>query len=75
MKKLLEFLISSITGSDKFSVTKESNEAQDNYVVKADPEIIGLIIGKDGKTIKNIRRIMSIKATLDDKMVNVSVSD
>ncbi|OGM05206.1 hypothetical protein A2125_01745 [Candidatus Woesebacteria bacterium GWB1_43_5] len=75
MKKLLEFLIKGITGSDKFEI-KESQDG-DRIVldINADSSILGLIIGKQGTTIRNIRKIMSIKATLENKLINVSVSE
>jgi predicted RNA-binding protein YlqC (UPF0109 family) len=45
------------------------------YEVKADKSIIGMIIGKDGSTIKNLRRIMAIKATLENKLIGINVTE
>jgi predicted RNA-binding protein YlqC (UPF0109 family) len=73
MKELLSFLIKEITGSDKYSIEEKLEDRQLTLVVKADPEIVGLIIGKEGKTIKNLRRILSVKAALEDKSVNISI--
>lgn len=74
MKSLLEFLIKNITGSDEFSIDESAQEENRiNFEVKANKEIIGLIIGRDGKTIKNIRKILSIPATLSRQSVNISV--
>ena len=75
MKKLLEYLVSEITGSEKFSVTENVNNDLIELTVAADPEILGLIIGKKGKTIRNIRNILKVKATLEKKGVNVNVSE
>lgn len=74
MKDLLEYIISSITGSSDFKV-EESRPEQNvvNFDVVAANDIIGLIIGKEGKTIKNIRRILSIKATKEKVVVNINV--
>lgn len=75
MKDLLEFLIKNITGSDDFSVEEENaEEGRVNFSVVANPDIIGLIIGKEGKTIKNIRKILSIRATKEKVGVNINVS-
>lgn len=78
MKELLAFLITKITaakeGSD-FTVTQDEDGEKTNLVVKAKSEIIGLIIGKEGKTIKNIRKIVAIKAVLENKAINISVTD
>ncbi len=75
MKDLTYFLIKNITGSDKFTVEEELDGDKIIVNVKADPEIVGLIIGKEGNTIKNIRRILSVKATMEHKGVNVSVTE
>ena len=75
MKGLLEFLIENITGSKGFSVDEESEQdGRVNLEVTADPEIVGLIIGKEGKTIKNLRKILSIRATKEKLGVNITVS-
>ena len=73
MKDLLQFLIAKSTNSDKFDITEDSQEGKVVFTISADPEIIGMIIGKDGKNIKSIRKILSIKATLENKLVNISV--
>lgn len=74
MKDLATFLIKNITGSDSFDITEQSDNERIDVNVKASDDIVGLIIGKEGKTIKNIRKILSIKATKQDKMVNINVN-
>lgn len=73
MKDLLQYLISSITGSDQFEIGEEELDGKVTFIVRADKDIIGLIIGKEGKTIKNIRRILAVKAASERKAVNISV--
>jgi predicted RNA-binding protein YlqC (UPF0109 family) len=73
MKKLATFIIQSITNSKDFTVEENQEESNVSLRVKANPDITGLIIGKGGKTIKNIRKILSIKATLEGKGVNITV--
>lgn len=75
MKKLLEYLIEQITGSEKFSVLEETKDDLIQLTVEADPEILGLIIGKKGKTIRNIRNLLKVRATLEKKGVNVFVTE
>jgi len=75
MKELLIFLIQNITGSEDFKVREAGEDSSITFEVKAKPEIIGLIIGKEGRTIKNIRRIMSIRATLEKVAVNIAVNE
>ncbi len=74
MKKLLEFIIGKITDSNEFTVEESMTEdGKTNLTVATDPSVIGIVIGKDGKTIKNIRRILAIKGVLENKSVNISV--
>lgn len=75
MTELIKFMIKKIIGSDEFTVDEETEGERINYLVKAKPESIGLIIGKEGKTIKNIRRIAAIRATLENKLINITVSE
>jgi len=75
MKDLLQFLIENITGSSEFEIEEDRNdEGRVNLDVTADSSIVGLIIGKEGKTIKNLRKILSIKATREQSGVNINVS-
>jgi len=76
MEKLLDFLITNITGIKKFKI--ESNQSEGGgveYNIKTPQENIGLIIGKGGKTIKVIRSLLKVKATLDKEKVNLTVSE
>jgi predicted RNA-binding protein YlqC (UPF0109 family) len=76
MKKLLEFILLSITGSNECTVAEQVEEGEHvSLVISAPQEIIGLIIGKGGKTIKAIRNIIKVRATLEKKGVSVSIAD
>lgn len=78
MKSLLEFLINKITGAETakdFTVEENLEEGKTVLNVAAKPDIIGLIIGKEGKTIKNIRKIVAVRAVLENKSVNISVTE
>jgi predicted RNA-binding protein YlqC (UPF0109 family) len=73
MKNLLSFLITQITGSSDFEIMDTEVEQETTLIVHATPAIVGLIIGKEGKTIKNLRRILSIRGVLEKKNVRISV--
>ena len=75
MKKLTEFIVKNITGSEDFEVDEVTEGDRVTLFINASPDIVGLIIGKEGKTIKNIRRIVSVKATLLKKALDISVSE
>jgi len=75
MKALLAYLVKNITGQEEFEIETSSEGERDILNIVISKDFIGMIIGKEGKTIRNIRKIMSIKATLESKLVNVSVSE
>lgn len=75
MKDLLNYILETLTGKTNFEI--EEKEGQDNqitYDVKADEEVLGLIIGRNGRTIKAIQDILRVKARLDNKSVWINVS-
>ena len=74
MKKLLEFLVHEITGTADFTVSEEQIDDKINLTVVVPQETVGLVIGKEGKTIKNIRKILAIKATQENTVVSVNVN-
>lgn len=73
MKTLLTYLISEITGIKEFSVEEQSEGSFSRFIVKSKKDEAGLIIGKNGKTIKTIRNLLRIRATLEKKGVAISV--
>ena len=76
MKELLIFILENITGSKEFEVDEqETEQGKVDLLVKAPQNLAGLIIGKQGKTIKNIRRLVSVRAALEDKVVNISLQE
>ncbi len=75
MKDLLSFLITKIAGDD-FAVAEVAGEGERvDFEVSANPSIIGLIIGKEGKTIKLIRKILSVRAVIEGKSVGITVKE
>lgn len=73
MIDLIKYLVSKITGSEDFEVDEAEDNGRTQITIHAKPDIIGLIIGKEGKTIKNIRKIASVRAVLEQKSINISV--
>lgn len=66
MKDLLTFVLSQILGNEDFAVEETVSEngfvTLNATVKKSD---MGLVIGKNGKTIKAIRSLLRTKATLE----------
>lgn len=63
MKELLTFIIHNIVDNPKdIEIRQETIGDQTKLTVFAPQEQIGPIIGKGGKTIKAIKRLLSVKA-------------
>lgn len=75
MRELLDFLLTGILGKEKYEVVEQTDDSHTNFVVSAKPGVIGMIIGKGGKTIKTIRNLLKARATLEKKGVSVSVEE
>ena len=75
MKKLLEFLLKKITGSSDFTIEETKEDSRTDFNVLANPDIIGIIIGKNGRTIKAIQNILRVKARLEKTSVFIEVSE
>lgn len=73
MKNLTEFLIINILNKSDFRVSEDVSGDKVNLTVVAPEESVRLLIGKDGKTIKNIRKILAIYATQKKQVVNINV--
>ncbi len=76
MKNLLEYILINIFGPKSgLTVTENADENHLELVINAPQTMMGLIIGKGGKTIKAIRNLVKIKATLENKSVSVEVNE
>ena len=75
MKELLEFILKGILGKEKFEISEGDEEGRTIYTIKTDPKNIGLVIGKGGKTIGSIRNLLKVRATLEKRAVNITVSE
>lgn len=73
MKALLEYILKGITNSEEISVDEIKEEDRVSLLIHAPSEFAGYIIGKGGKTIRAIRNILKIKATLEKTVVNVTL--
>lgn len=73
MKDLLTFIVKGIIGKDNFEIAEETEGESTHFLIKAPEDSVGIIIGKEGKTIKAIRSLLKVRATLEKKGVSVSV--
>lgn len=75
MRELLEFIIKGITGKTDYAIEEVKDESYTNYRILVPSEYIGLLIGKGGHTIKNIRNLLKVRATLEKVSVGVTVEE
>ena len=75
MEKLLKYLLFEITGEKDFEIKKEETEDGMVLNVRTKPELMGLIIGKSGNTIKAIQTILRIRARKEGTRVSVNISE
>ncbi len=63
MKSFLELLLKTILGDgEEFVVEEVKSDDVSIFTIKVNPDLIGKIIGKEGKTIKAIKNLAAIKA-------------
>jgi hypothetical protein len=77
MKDTLQFIVTSIVDQPEDVIIDEENNESGltNFIITANKEDIGKIIGKNGKIIRAIRNIMKIKAMKQDIRINISIAD
>ncbi len=77
MKKLLEFILKGLLNEAEFSIEEEEGkeEGKINLKVKLPKDLMGIVIGKNGQTIRAIQNILKIKGRLEGKKVFVQVEE
>lgn len=76
MKDFIEYLVKQIvTKPEEVQVYLLTTEYGDEYHIAVNKDDMGLLIGKEGKTIKSIRAIAKAKAIKDDVRVRVEIDE
>ena len=75
MKELLEYITQNITGNNNIKVIEEETEGVKLYRIIAPQEIMGLLIGKQGKVIKAIRTLGKTRAMVDGTRVSIQLEE
>jgi len=75
MKDLLEYIVTGVVGKKNFKIEEKEEADRSDFEVKVDPSFFGLVIGKGGKTIRAIRNLLKVRATIEKKGVNISVTE
>lgn len=76
MKDFVKYLVTQIvTKPDEVVVEEVQNGEWTVYLVTANKEDMGSVIGKEGRTIRSIRNVVKAKAILDGVRVNVEIKE
>lgn len=74
MKDLLEFALSEILGPNVATLTEHIEPTEIVYTIHTDPNHVGLVIGKGGKTIHALRSLLRMKAILLHKRARLELA-
>lgn len=76
MKDLLEYIVTSlVTNPEAVSIDEQSEEGNVNLTLSVDPQDMGLIIGKNGQTIRAIRKLLTVRAISENVRVNLQLNE
>ena len=77
MKEFLEFLVKAIVKKEEAVEIEETPDENGGTLLKlkVDKDDMGVIIGKEGRTIKGIRNLLKAKAIKEDRRVNIVLLD
>lgn len=74
MKELLSHILKGITGTD-IAVEEKEEDDMTIFTVFAPKDIIGRIIGKNGKSIHAIKTVLKIRAMKENKKIDIVVQE
>lgn len=76
MKELLDYIVKQIVNHPDDVLIEENIDGSNiNYLLSVNPEDMGMVIGKKGQTIKAIRKILAIRAMIENVRVNVQLNE
>jgi len=74
MKEFIEYILNQLVAHpDKLMVTKDDQNGFITYQIDVAEEDMGLVIGKEGRTIRSIRSLVKAKAIKDGIRVRVEL--
>lgn len=76
MKEFIEFLVKSLVKNpDAVSVEEARESSNFKYTITVDPLDMGVVIGKEGRTINSIRSLAKARAVKEGIWVDVELVD
>lgn len=76
MKDLLNFIVTSlVTKPEAVLIDEHTHEGMVDLNLTVDPSDMGLIIGKNGQTIRAIRKLLTVRAIAENVRVNLQLTE
>jgi predicted RNA-binding protein YlqC (UPF0109 family) len=76
MKEFIEFIVKHlVTDPDKVSVTEEQNDKGFLYKLSVGENDIGRVVGKEGRTARSIRTLLTAAAARRGQRANLEILD
>lgn len=76
MKDLLSYIVTSlVTKPESVSIDEQTENGNVNLSLIVDPTDMGLIIGKNGQTIRAIRKLLTVRAIAENVRVNLQLAE
>lgn len=76
MKDLLSFIVTSlVTKPDTVLIDEQKDNGNINLTLTVDPTDMGIVIGKNGQTIRSIRKLLTVRAIAENVRVNLQLSE
>lgn len=75
MIDLLEYIARGITENSKVSVKESTSEGIHVYTIHAPKEVMGILIGKEGRTIRAIRLLARARAIKEQASIRVELEE
>lgn len=72
MKELVEYIVKNlVTKPDQVKVEEANTEGAVELSLTVDPSDMGLIIGKGGQVIKSIRKLLTVRAMVENVRISL----
>ncbi len=74
MKDLLEYIVKNLVlKPDVIQIDEQKSNGEINLNLTVDPTDMGIIIGKGGQTIRAIRKLLTVRAIVEQIRVNLQL--
>src|SRR3990167_9883873 len=76
MKDLLNYIVTSlVSNKDAIAIDEQAEGTDIILTLTVDPADMGLIIGKNGQTIRAIRKLLTVRAIAENVRVNLQLTE